>query len=527
VRFVTHSKFFGTHEITKAIDAIAEEGADLKQKSMASALFRRYQRGAEGDSTPRARGRLTGSVPKGRPLNAEDAEKLILFEKLFFLVDNDSNGYLTRPQTFGLLSFIAVDTSYSQIDSVFNEFDVDGNGHITAEEFIELCAQLLWPLSLSLLKMATENYVASAANRTDRNQTYWCKVATQVDRVCRILFPLIYSFVMFILFALDFSDRYADQPQSIELLTDGPVPTSSGSMFSGFGWIAVEAKGWWEIFAVPIMCVTLWLVWLNWKRLKTVQKTIIAPLASVKTDESTRDLKPQSRVQLKRRLSAHDVSTSALDLMKTAGIEGVESKHSYSEPGEEEEEEHVAEAVEVKVQAAMPEANAPGLARTVQAAVAEPYRGCATPSGEANSNPATTMPKRYPAVPTSAGLQDKLAERRRRAAGWGASGAAPADPTQPSPAVPSSLEPSSPVQSFAPVLEPLPQEAVLPSPGPSTPSSAEVSLAHVVAAGGDVPALRALLQQGKHQEFSDQLTRLGFTKLGLRMAIREKLQYRV
>ena len=113
---MTHSKFFGTHEITKAIDAIAEEGADLKQKSMASALFRRYQRGAEGDSTPRARGRLTGSVPKGRPLNAEDAEKLILFEKLFFLVDNDSNGYLTRPQTFGLLSFIAVDTSYSQID---------------------------------------------------------------------------------------------------------------------------------------------------------------------------------------------------------------------------------------------------------------------------------------------------------------------------------------------------------------------------------------------------------------------------
>ena len=83
------------------------------------------------------------------------------------------------------------------------------------------------------------------------------------------------------------------------------------------------------------------------------------------------------------------------------------------------------------------------------------------------------------------------------------------------------------MQSFAPVLEPLPQEAVLPSPGPSTPSSAEVSLAHVVAAGGDVPALRALLQQGKHQEFSDQLTRLGFTKLGLRMAIREKLQYRV
>ena len=58
----------------------------------------------------------------------------------------------------------------------------------------------------------------------------------------------------------------------------------------------------------------------------------------------------------------------------------------------------------------------------------------------------------------------------------------------------------------------------------ASPTRAEASLAHVAVAGGDVPALRALVQQGKFQEVSDELTRLGFTKLGVRMAIREQLQ---
>ena len=173
------SKYFGSHEITEAIDTIEEEGRELKQKSMASVLFRRYQHEASGAS-----GQLSGSVRCGKPLGAEDAERFVFYEKLFLLVDNDSNGYLSKSQTQGLLSFIAVDTSRSKVDQIFNQFDSDGNGVITQEEFIELCAQLLWPLPLSLLKMATDNFVACSANRAERNRAYCMRGELRTSADC-------------------------------------------------------------------------------------------------------------------------------------------------------------------------------------------------------------------------------------------------------------------------------------------------------------------------------------------------------
>ena len=49
------------------------------------------------------------------------------------------------------------------------------------------------------------------------------------------------------------------------------------------------------------------------------------------------------------------------------------------------------------------------------------------------------------------------------------------------------------------------------------------SLSNVVAAGGDLQSLRVLAQQGKLQDVSEELSRLGFTKIDARMAIREQL----
>lgn len=65
---------------------------------------------------------------------AHRAQRLVFYENLFFMVDHDSNGYLTKDQTFGLLSFIAIETSRANLEKVYRRFDNNGDNFITQEE---------------------------------------------------------------------------------------------------------------------------------------------------------------------------------------------------------------------------------------------------------------------------------------------------------------------------------------------------------------------------------------------------------
>jgi len=257
------SHYFGSAKITPEIDKLR-----IAKRSMAGEYFRNHQ------AKLQRRRSLSGALPPERFLGFDDAERLVMFERIFFLVDSDSNGYMTEAQVLQLMSYLAMDLSDEEAKREFSRFDQDGNGVIAQSEFIRLCIKLLWRVPLPLLKLSAENYVEASANKKDRNKEYWMIVSKQIDHVARFVFPAAYTFTMLVFFSLDMTDDYEN---------------AHTSMFSGFGTIVVQAGKWWQIFLVPCLLFVLVLVWLNWKRLKMIKashKKVKKVLTTVRTRDS-------------------------------------------------------------------------------------------------------------------------------------------------------------------------------------------------------------------------------------------------
>jgi len=170
--------------------------------------------------------RIGGGLDPDKPLDAEDAKRLVFFEKLFFQVDTNSTGYLRFDELENLLTFICMDVPQTLLLDVIRECDEDRSGVISQEEFIDLCAQQLWNVPEELLSQAADNFISASANTTERNLEYWRQVAHQVDRGARFTVTAAYVWVMLWIFHVDLNDGYEQQqkigsiPQSIRGIAD-------------------------------------------------------------------------------------------------------------------------------------------------------------------------------------------------------------------------------------------------------------------------------------------------------------------
>jgi len=264
------------YEITPGLDSVISDRA--VRSSMAKVLFRKLQRVAEKRSGCDGEDALTACIDLNKPLGIAEAERLVYFEKLFFIADNNSNGYLQKEECLKLLSYLDFGTSPQQLEEKFSAFDADGNGFLTQVEFIVMCCSVLWAAPLKMLKVCAENYASAMGNQKERNQIYWRAVAFQVDKLSRIVVPATYVFVMLILFSLDFSDDYE---------TAGSVP------FAGLGIAEVSTAGWVQIMIVPVGLLVVLLSWLHksniWKATRKM-KLVRAVSTLVKTQSRKRQM---------------------------------------------------------------------------------------------------------------------------------------------------------------------------------------------------------------------------------------------
>ncbi|KAL3903649.1 MAG: hypothetical protein SGPRY_011591, partial [Prymnesium sp.] len=273
-------RFFGDHVITEEILNI--KTLRNSTPAMASQIYRELS--SNSHTT------IHGARKPGEPLSEEDAEarlpqfspafpatlfpcfpflhgdcppivsplsqRLVVFENIFLKIDIDSNGFLSRNHAIQCLIFLAID-----VDPTVAELTVDAvlgeREHVHQQDFIRLCMQLAWTVPLQLLHLATDNFFESNANNKQRNMDYWGLVSRQVDTIARVVFPVVYAFVLCVLFSIDMSDDYSE----------GYRP-----MFEGIGNVAVRAGRIWSIALIPFLVVVLVLIRWNWNRIHRVLK---------------------------------------------------------------------------------------------------------------------------------------------------------------------------------------------------------------------------------------------------------------
>jgi len=184
--------------------------------------------------------RTCGPVPgAGKGEKEERMRKLIFFENLFYKIDVDGDNEIDTDEVERLLCFCAVDLDPEERPNVFKKYDVVADGQLNRMEFVKLCVDILWNTPTQLIDMMVENMLKSRNAKENSNQAYWSGVAKVVEQRARIAIPLVYFFLLAILFNIDMRDPYK---------TDLSSP-----MFSGFAPnIAMTSHG---IFLVVSMAV--------------------------------------------------------------------------------------------------------------------------------------------------------------------------------------------------------------------------------------------------------------------------------
>ena len=157
-----------------------------------------------------------GMMVQQRPLTTADFMKFVFFEKLFYLIDNDSNGYVTLIEMDKLLQFLALELDEGARMHMLLTLDDESDGLVQKDEFVQACVILLWNVSQSQLTWASNNYIEAATTKDERNTFYWQKAAKQVDRLARVWICSIYFLVLVYFWALVMSDNYDKAPEEGE-----------------------------------------------------------------------------------------------------------------------------------------------------------------------------------------------------------------------------------------------------------------------------------------------------------------------
>ena len=172
-----------------------------------------------------------------RPLTRNDHYRFVYFEKLFFLIDSDSNGYVKLAEMERLLQFLALTTKEDERLRVLQALDDEEDGLIQQDEFLQACILLLWDVPHKQLEWAASNFVECLTTKTDRNTAYWQKASKQVDRLARVYVISAYIICLGWVISLNLADDYDELGMSGTVETN-PITEDSPNyiepeMFSG------------------------------------------------------------------------------------------------------------------------------------------------------------------------------------------------------------------------------------------------------------------------------------------------------
>jgi len=165
-----------------------------------------------------------------RPLTPADHHKLVYFEKLFFVIDSDSNGYVLLSEMERLLAFLALSVDDGERIRVLQALDDEADGLVQQDEFVQACCLLLWNVPQSQLNWAAQNFIEAVTTKTDRNTMYWRKAARQLDRLARVWIITAFLISISVVSSLHLYDVY-DQPGTSFETKDG----TSREMYEGLG----------------------------------------------------------------------------------------------------------------------------------------------------------------------------------------------------------------------------------------------------------------------------------------------------
>ena len=143
-------------------------------------------------------------------IGEEDAHRLVYFENLFFKLDADMSGEISRDECFSLFSFAALDMSVATRQAAFDAADTgnEGDGVLNRLEFLELCIQELWNVPMAQIDLALENVTLAKTAHSRKYLHYWQGVADMVDGWARVIIPYMYAISMIVIFSLDLEDVY-------------------------------------------------------------------------------------------------------------------------------------------------------------------------------------------------------------------------------------------------------------------------------------------------------------------------------
>jgi len=141
---------------------------------------------------------------------AERAKKLVFFERLFFLLDEDASLFVERAECDSLLSYASLHTGPLQRQKLFDNYDTMKDGRLNRIEFVQLCCDELWDVDIPTLEMAVDNMRKARDSRKTRNAARWTRVANQADQYARCGIPALYVACLIVIFNLDLSDDYSN-----------------------------------------------------------------------------------------------------------------------------------------------------------------------------------------------------------------------------------------------------------------------------------------------------------------------------
>jgi len=197
-----------------------------------------FERGADGKI--RAHGQVEWHVG--------DTERLVFFERMFFLLDADAKGYVSLEEAKHFLSFTALDLQPDERSEAVERADFVRDGRLVRYEFIEMCADLLWATPLTQLQLAVENFKDAQQMYLTRNLSAWRAASRRVDRRARFYLPLAFLVSHVVLWNLDMRDRYHASLASNAKRGDGRMFEGMGELYMTPGGIA------WSI-VVPLLCL--------------------------------------------------------------------------------------------------------------------------------------------------------------------------------------------------------------------------------------------------------------------------------
>ena len=155
-------------------------------------------------------GKLSQTAEAVEDSRIDGIEKLVFFEHLFFLMDENSDGILSVKYCKERILFLALEHAESTIDEKLKAADKDHNGQLTRLEFCELCVECLMSYPIVLLRLANDNFVLADTQDKRGTTAYWKDIGNKMDWWCGAILPWTYLTILAVFFNLTMTDDYMD-----------------------------------------------------------------------------------------------------------------------------------------------------------------------------------------------------------------------------------------------------------------------------------------------------------------------------